>query len=340
MYTWPERSDELFKYVPVSILRQCQDFSLCHDAIDKQSEIPFLAKNPDFKVDNPLTDAFTHSAQKVCEQGSYYIDLSCPSYQAIHPACHLVIKQGQEVVLVLASTKSLGHSFSTLSLSITVESKACLTVLSYVDIHDDAKTLNFANIDLAQDSQVYWHQAIIDGGLSYTRIKANLQKNAHFSSRALLVTTDQSFHAFLPIVTHCQGQSTCDLKTRSLAFDKSQVLSHGKICVPKDSAKIEAHYSSDNLSLSPQAKIYARPDLDIATDDVICSHGVTLGSLDESHIFYLQSRHLDRQSAKLLLLKAFVTELLADFPPQVSLPSLSLDVPTAISEKINTLLRR
>ena len=142
-------------------------------------------------------------------------------------------------------------------------------------------------------------------------------------------------HSFQPKVIHQSSHTKCDIQTRALAFDKSTVLQHGTIDVPEDSYKIEAHYSSDNLILGQGAKVFARPDLDIHCDDVICSHGVTFGSLDQEQIFYLQSRNLDYTTARYIILRAFVFKILNEF----SVPRSLIEFFQSVSEKVESRLR-
>lgn len=84
----------------------------------------------------------------------------------------------------------------------------------------------------------------------------------------------------------------------------------GRILVEKDAQKTRAYQSNNNLCTSPDSKMYAKPQLEIYADDVKCSHGLTTGQLDEDALFYLQARGLKKDYAKLLLMQAFVIEVL------------------------------
>jgi len=77
--------------------------------------------------------------------------------------------------------------------------------------------------------------------------------------------------------------------------------------VDKDAQKTEAHQSNKNLVLSKTAQMTTCPELQIFADDVVCSHGATVGQLDDDAMFYLQSRGFDFQLAKEMLIRAFVT---------------------------------
>src|SRR5262249_41032679 len=85
---------------------------------------------------------------------------------------------------------------------------------------------------------------------------------------------------------------------------------HGRIIVHKDAQKTDAKQTNRNLLLSDNAQIDTKPQLEIYADDVKCTHGATIGQVDENALFYLRSRGLDETSAKHLLLLAFANECL------------------------------
>lgn len=85
---------------------------------------------------------------------------------------------------------------------------------------------------------------------------------------------------------------------------------HGRILVQKDAQKTDAKQTNRNLLLSDDAQIDTKPQLEIYADDVKCTHGATIGQIDENALFYLRSRGLDETSARDLLLLAFAGECL------------------------------
>ena len=85
---------------------------------------------------------------------------------------------------------------------------------------------------------------------------------------------------------------------------------HGRIIVHKDAQKTDAKQTNRNLLLSDTAQIDTKPQLEIYADDVKCTHGATIGQIEESALFYLRSRGIDETSARRLLLLAFASECL------------------------------
>jgi Fe-S cluster assembly protein SufD len=85
------------------------------------------------------------------------------------------------------------------------------------------------------------------------------------------------------------------------------------VIVRKDAQKTDARQANRNLLLSKEAEAYSRPQLEIHADDVKCTHGATVGPLDEEKVFYMRSRGIDGSSARSLLAYAFAVDVLRRF---------------------------
>jgi len=92
--------------------------------------------------------------------------------------------------------------------------------------------------------------------------------------------------------------------------DHAHGVFHGRIIVHKDAQKTDAKQTNRNLLLSDDARIDTKPQLEIYADDVKCTHGATIGQIEENALFYLRSRGIDEISARRLLLLAFANECL------------------------------
>ncbi len=89
---------------------------------------------------------------------------------------------------------------------------------------------------------------------------------------------------------------------------------NGKIFVRQDAQKTNAYQQNRNLLISDNATINTKPQLEIWADDVKCSHGCTVGQLDEEQLFYLRSRGIDTDSARALMVYAFASEIVEKQP--------------------------
>ena len=129
------------------------------------------------------------------------------------------------------------------------------------------------------------------------------------------------------------GQPNClsNELYKGIIDDEATGIFNGKIFVRKDAQKTNAYQSNKNILLSNHATINAKPQLEIFADDVKCSHGCTVGSLDEDALFYLRTRGVSRSSAKALLLGAFAGDILGN----IHLEPLRHHVQQLIAQRLN-----
>ncbi len=111
-------------------------------------------------------------------------------------------------------------------------------------------------------------------------------------------------------VPHTQS----DLLFKAALKDKARSVYTGMIRIAKEAQKADAYQTNRNLLLSPQAKAHTIPMLEILADDVRCSHGATVGSLDEDQRFYLMSRGLNRGEAERIIVEGFFEDVLQRVP--------------------------
>jgi len=107
------------------------------------------------------------------------------------------------------------------------------------------------------------------------------------------------------LVPHCNSNELY----KGVMADRSTGVFNGKIMVHRDAQQTNAFQSNQNILLSDTATINTKPELEIYADDVKCSHGCTIGQLDEEAMFYLQSRGLGKEAATKLLVQAFAGEV-------------------------------
>jgi Fe-S cluster assembly protein SufD len=106
-------------------------------------------------------------------------------------------------------------------------------------------------------------------------------------------------------INHNQPHTTSEESYRGILDQNARGVFNGRVYVAPDAQKIAAYQSNDNLLLSGKAEIDTKPELEIYADDVVCSHGATVGQLDRQALFYLRSRGVEEEAARGLLLYAF-----------------------------------
>ena len=103
---------------------------------------------------------------------------------------------------------------------------------------------------------------------------------------------------------------------KGIAGGKSKVDFYGKIIVAQDAQRTEAYQENHNILLSDDAKVDTKPQLEIYADDVKCSHGATIGRLNEEEQFYMRSRGITLEDAKVLQMISFIAPVLEQIPEE------------------------
>ena len=111
-------------------------------------------------------------------------------------------------------------------------------------------------------------------------------------------------------VTHAVGGGTSNQLVKFVLADNSRGSFIGDLKIAPDAQQTEAHQTNRNLLLSDAAEMRTRPQLEIYADDVKATHGASTGQLDESALFYMQQRGIDKQKARQLLVNAFMIDVL------------------------------
>ncbi|MBV9468237.1 MAG: Fe-S cluster assembly protein SufD [Abitibacteriaceae bacterium] len=114
------------------------------------------------------------------------------------------------------------------------------------------------------------------------------------------------------VMDHAQPHCNSHENYAGILDGQARGVFNGKIFVREDAQKTDAKQSNRNLLLSPNAVINTKPQLEIFADDVKCTHGATIGQLDEDAIFYLRARGIDKEEARDMLVHAFASDLLTD----------------------------
>jgi len=179
---------------------------------------------------------------------------------------------------------------------------------------EGAKQFHIARVEVKQgrDSRYTLHAVELGASLSRADIIVNLaETGASCELNGLFVASNRQHidhHTRIDHhAPHCRSRETY----RTVLDGRAHGVFNGKIVVAKGAVKTDSAQSNANLLLSKNAEIDTKPELEIYNDDVKCAHGVTVGRLDETQLFYLKSRGLSEQEARQLLTFAFAAETLA-----------------------------
>jgi Fe-S cluster assembly protein SufD len=187
------------------------------------------------------------------------------------------------------------------------------------------------NAKVARDATFESHNLQIGGRIARTDINVKLAATGAATRMNGLFFPAAGQHIDTHTrVDHLEPHTRSDEDYRGVLADNGRGVFNGKVVVHAQAQKVEAHQSSRNLLLSEKAEIDTKPELEIYADDVICSHGATVGQLDEQALFYLRSRGLDEQLAHEVLTFAFARDLIE----QIDIEPLRQRVARAVLKRL------
>jgi len=162
-----------------------------------------------------------------------------------------------------------------------------------------------------QDSQIESHSIALGGALVRNDIDVELAApGAHITLNGLYMAGGAQHVDNHTLVHHARPHTSSEEDYRGVLNDRARGVFNGKVVVHKQAQKTSAHQANANLLLSDDAEIDTKPELEIYADDVKCSHGATIGQLDENMLFYLRARAIEEDTARSLLTFAFADAII------------------------------
>jgi Fe-S cluster assembly protein SufD len=256
----------------------------------------------------------------IVEHPVYFYNITDARSSNIFSQPRTLIYVGENAQVIFAeaySTFGASESFTNQVTEMVVEKDA---IVEYYKIQNDVTHSNqvtTTHIRQVGKSLVNAVTVSLNGGI--VRNNLNIAMEAEFS--------ESHFYGlyFLRGTTHVDNHTVVDnVKPNCLSNelykgvvdDDATAVFNGKIFVQRDAQKTNAFQSNKNILLSDNATVNTKPQLEIFADDVKCSHGCTVGQLDEEGLFYLRSRGISEKAAKSLLIHAFAIDILDHIKPE------------------------
>jgi len=226
---------------------------------------------------------------------------------------NLIIAEEGSKSSVLFSYHSLSdnYEFTNVSTEIFIDKNAYLDFNTFQGEGDDAFQINQTNVHQQKDSQFYSNTATLCGNIVKNDIHVKiLGENAYSELNGLyLPDRDQQFTNNI-FVEHTVGHSLSKQFYRGILENNAKAVFFGKVLFEKNAVKSEAHQQNNNILLSKHSKVHSKPQLIIHNDDVVASHGSTVGQLDQEALYYMRTRGIGEKQARMLLLEAFAEEVI------------------------------
>ena len=167
------------------------------------------------------------------------------------------------------------------------------------------------NTIINQDEKSYSTINTLLLGGKFTRNNLSFYQNGErceSNMNGVVILNNNEFGDNHTYVDHKNANCESNELYKGVYLDKSKGVFNGKIMVRPDAQKINAFQANNNLLLSENSSINSKPQLEIYADDVKCSHGCTIGQLDDDALFYMRTRGINKEDAKTILTFAFASE--------------------------------
>ena len=178
------------------------------------------------------------------------------------------------------------------------------------------KEINIVNSIYAQlerDSNLTIHNISTGAGLSRSRMDIDLLGNgSEFSLDGIYFGEEKQIHDNRVFVNHLGKNTSSNMITKGVLGDESSSIFTGTIHIAEGAEKTESHQENRNILLSEEATAQSVPNLEILCDDVICSHGSSVGPIEENVYHYVMARGIEKVAADKLLIKGFFNEVIND----------------------------
>jgi Fe-S cluster assembly protein SufD len=213
-------------------------------------------------------------------------------------------------------TLGSADSFCNEVLEIVVEQDAYVEYYKIQDDSANASQVSTTHINQVGKSYVHTVTISLQGGMIRNNMNLILDaagNETHLYGLYLLKgKTHVDNHS---LIDNRQPNCFSNQLYKGIADDFSTAVFNGRIMVQPDAQKTNSFQSNKNILLSDNATINTKPQLEIFADDVKCSHGCTVGQLDEEALFYLRARGIPKDKAEVLLLQAYAADILAQIKP-------------------------
>ena len=243
----------------------------------------------------------------------------------------IVIAGGGSKATIVESYRSDARSFTNAAIQILVEPNANLT--HYRVQRESAEAFHIGTTEVALAAGSRYDSTNINLGGSLSRhdidVKFTAEGGEAFVDGLYMVNGSQH-HDTHSVIDHLVPNCTSHQTYKGVLNDHSRAVFNGKVFVRENAHGTDAQQSNKNLLLSNDARVDTKPQLEIYNDDVKCSHGATVGQLEEEELFYLLTRGLPENLARNLLTYGFAEQVIN----KIHIESIKADLDAAVLNRL------
>lgn len=245
---------------------------------------------------------------QICEQA---LDILWTGVENAHqqPRLKVVLEDGAQATVIERHTGQ-GAYWKNMATDITLGANARLNHIRIQEDSIEAVQTNLVSITMERDSMLNSFSLNLGGKMTRHEIHAVLNGSGiECSLNGVNLLKGMQHGDTTILMEHTAPHCTSNQFYRTVLDDAARGVFQGKVHVHQAAQKTDGYQLANTILLSPKCEMDTKPELEIYADNVKCSHGTTTGALDEDPLFYLRSRGLSAAQARMLLMQAFVDEV-------------------------------
>lgn len=259
------------------------------------------------------------------------VHIAATDGQVCAPRVLLIAEEGSTAKIV---ERYISTPEATLNLSVTESFIAADANIEHVRVQDESESSTHIGLwEARQDKGSTYLAYNVAFGARLARLDHNIYIGGEHATTRLdgvAVAHGEQLLDNHTSLDHAVPNCSSFEVYKQIIDDEATIVFNGKIMVYEDAQKTDAKQTNQALLLSPNATINSKPQLEIFADDVKCTHGATVGRLEETPLFYLMSRGVPRAQAESILVYAFAAEVLE----LISIEPLKVDLERRLFEKL------
>lgn len=348
--SWPDNKSEYWKYTKLNAIKKLAFHAPNTSSPNTASEIAFkngvlhsvsqpenirllfgseLEQSPEFRNNfgrlSPWkTDVFAannllqsaNSLAIICPKGkkadALKIEISSDAIELFENPRLLIITEECSELKIELHLKGIGaNTLRNLALEAYVDNNSSLEMNILQEEGEKAFTVIQSDVELKNDALAKINYFNIN--THWTRANSNFYidgKNSDAQVNGIYLPKGEQFIDHHTLVHHALPHCTSHELYRGIIAGNSKAVFNGKVLVSKDAQKTDAFQQNNNVILDEDSSINAKPELEIYADDVKCSHGCTIGQLDDEAVYYLRARGIGLAKARAMVLNAFCEDVL------------------------------
>lgn len=241
---------------------------------------------------------------------------------------------GKNATMTLVQCDDSVNHFSSFTNSLSeffLEENSQLDHYKLQNINNNSSLINSSFFRQEKDSRLTTNAITLNGGLIRNNISVKLNGQNSSADIFGVYLVDREQHVDNQVyVDHAVPNCYSNELFKGILDEKATGVFNGHVLVRRDAQQTNAFQNNKNLLLTDDATIHAKPFLEIYADDVKCSHGATVGQLDNDAMFYLKSRGINEDNARLLLMYAFA----ADVINHISIEPLRMRIDDMVKKRL------